>query len=188
MGIARGEAPSFFDALSRAGAAPGRLEPVEHPGGIRIVVDYAHTPDALRVAIEALRPFTPGRLVVVFGCGGDRDRGKRPIMGEIAARAADVVVITSDNPRSESAASILAAIEEGVREGGGAPLGVSDRGYEVIEDRAEAIARAIDLAGEGDTVLIAGKGHETVQIIGDARLPFDDREVARAHVRRSVGS
>jgi UDP-N-acetylmuramoyl-L-alanyl-D-glutamate--2,6-diaminopimelate ligase len=188
MGIACGEGRSFVDALSSAGAASGRLEPVEHPGGVRIVVDYAHTPDALRVAIEALRPFTPGRLIVLFGCGGDRDRGKRPTMGEIAARAADVVVITSDNPRSEDPASILASIEEGVRAGGAAPLASIDRGYVVIEDRAEAIGRAIDLAREGDTVLLAGKGHETVQVVGETRIPFDDREVAREHVRRSAQS
>jgi UDP-N-acetylmuramoyl-L-alanyl-D-glutamate--2,6-diaminopimelate ligase len=187
MGIACGEDRPFLDALGTIGAAAGRLEPVEHPGGVRIVVDYAHTPDALRMAIEALRPFTPGRLLVVFGCGGDRDRGKRPQMGEIAARSADVVIITSDNPRTEPPASILEAIEEGARAGGAAPLGgSSERGYVVIEERAEAISRAIDLASRGDTVLIAGKGHETVQIVGDARLPFDDREVARAHVERSA--
>src|SRR5690606_15066901 len=140
----------------------------------------------LRVAIEALRPFTPGRLLVVFGCGGDRDPGKRPLMGEIAARGADVVVITSDNPRSEPPAGILAAIEEGARAGGGRPLGDDERGYLVVEDRAEAIGRAVDLARDGDTVLIAGKGHETVQIVGERRIPFDDREVAREHVRRKA--
>jgi UDP-N-acetylmuramoyl-L-alanyl-D-glutamate--2,6-diaminopimelate ligase len=186
MGVACGEGAPFLEALAKVGAAPGRLEPVEHPGGVRVVVDYAHTPDALRVAIEALRPFTPGRLVVVFGCGGDRDRGKRPLMGEIAARGADVVMITSDNPRGEPPAEILASIEEGARVGGATPLASSDRGYLVVEDRAEAIGRAIELARAGDTVLIAGKGHETVQVVGEARLPFDDREVAREHVRRSA--
>ncbi len=124
-------------------------------------------------------------MIVVFGCGGDRDRGKRPLMGAVAAERAEVVVLTSDNPRTEDPKAILAAIEEGVRGAGGKPL-AGDRGYVVVEDRAEAIALAIDLARAGDTVLIAGKGHETYQILGETKIPFDDREVARAHVERSV--
>lgn len=185
MAVVRGEPAEVVEALGEVGAAKGRLEPVEHPGGVRILVDYAHTPDALRVAIEAIRPFTPGRVIVVFGCGGDRDRGKRPLMGAVAAERAEVVVLTSDNPRTEDPKAILAAIEEGVRGAGGKPL-AGDRGYVVVEDRAEAIALAIDLARAGDTVLIAGKGHETYQILGETKIPFDDREVARAHVERSV--
>jgi UDP-N-acetylmuramoyl-L-alanyl-D-glutamate--2,6-diaminopimelate ligase len=170
--------------LAAAKGAPGRLERVEDPRDVAVLVDYAHTPDALARALAALRPVTPGRLFVVFGCGGDRDRGKRPQMGEAAARGADLCVVTSDNPRTEVPAAILAEIEPGVQRGGQsqlAGLGGADRGYVVIEDRREAIAAAITAARPGDTVLIAGKGHEDYQIVGTTKRPFDDRlEAARA--------
>jgi UDP-N-acetylmuramoyl-L-alanyl-D-glutamate--2,6-diaminopimelate ligase len=174
-------------ALSTAKGAPGRLERVEGLEGVRVLVDYAHTPDALARALAALRPITPGRLWAVFGCGGDRDRGKRPQMGEAAGRAADVVVITSDNPRTEDPMAILAAIEPGVIAGGLSrvatdALATASRGYDVCEDRREAIRRAIGAAREGDTVLIAGKGHEDYQIRGTTKLHFDDREEARAAI------
>ncbi len=131
-------------------------------------VDYAHKPDALEKALGALRPFVAGRLVVVFGCGGDRDPGKRPMMGEIASRAADVVIVTDDNPRSENPAAIRAAIlaaAPGARE---------------IGDRAEAIRAGVALLEPGDALVIAGKGHETGQIVGERVLPFSDAEEARA--------
>jgi UDP-N-acetylmuramoyl-L-alanyl-D-glutamate--2,6-diaminopimelate ligase len=140
-----------------------------------VVVDYAHTPDALERVLETARKLTPGRLGVVFGCGGDRDRGKRPRMGEIAARLADFTWITSDNPRSEDPESIIRDIVAEARSVSG-----SRESFAIVPDRAEAIRRALEWARAGDTVLMAGKGHETYQIIGSAVLPFDDREVARA--------
>jgi UDP-N-acetylmuramoyl-L-alanyl-D-glutamate--2,6-diaminopimelate ligase len=146
----------------------GRMEHVGD-GDIDVVVDYSHTPDALANALKALRPGAHGKIAVVFGCGGDRDKGKRPEMGRIAAQYADRIYVTSDNPRSEVPADIIAQIERGV----GTHPHVSD------VDRRAAIARAIHEAAPGDIVLIAGKGHETYQIIGDATLPFDDVQVAR---------
>lgn len=143
----------------------GRLEIIaEHNGGLAIV-DYAHKPEALAAALEACRPFATGRLICVFGCGGDRDRGKRPIMGRIAAGKADVVIVTDDNPRSEPAAAIRAEIMAG------APAAIE------IGDRAEAIRWAANMIGPGDVVLVAGKGHETGQIVGDRVLPFSDHAV-----------
>jgi UDP-N-acetylmuramoyl-L-alanyl-D-glutamate--2,6-diaminopimelate ligase len=151
---------------------PGRLEIVlERPTVLR---DYAHTPDALERALHAVRPFVQGRLTVVFGCGGDRDRGKRPVMGDIAERLADHVIITSDNPRTEDPERILDEIEAGMR-----------RDHERIEDRREAIARALATASPDDVILLAGKGHETYQIRGTARLPFDEREIVREMAGRA---
>lgn len=145
---------------------PGRLEMVlEHPTVLR---DYAHTPDALERALRAVRPFVEGRLTVVFGCGGDRDRGKRPVMGGIAERLADHVILTSDNPRTEDPEHILDEVEAGMH-----------RPHERIEDRRDAIARALASASPNDVILLAGKGHETYQIRGTTRLPFDEREIVR---------
>jgi len=145
---------------------PGRLEIInDQPTVLR---DYAHTPDALERAIAAVRPFTAGRLIVLFGCGGDRDRGKRPEMGRIAQRDADVAIVTSDNPRTEDPARILDDIEAGM-----------DGAHERIEDRREAIARALALAGAGDVILLAGKGHETYQIRGTEKHSFDERAIVR---------
>jgi len=138
--------------------------------GAAVFVDYAHTPDALATALRALRPHVLGRLIVVFGAGGDRDRGKRPLMGAAAAEAADVVYVTDDNPRSEDPAAIRAAI-----------LAACPEAAE-IGDRAEAILTAVDALGPGDALLVAGKGHETGQIIGDDVLPFDDAEQASVAV------
>ena len=135
--------------------------------GIDAIVDYAHTPDALANVLRAARETTRGRLIVVFGCGGDRDPGKRVEMGRIAADAADAVIVTSDNPRGENPAAIAAAVAEGII-------------AEVILDRRTAIRRAINEARAGDTVVVAGKGHETYQIIGEERLPFDDRDEVRS--------
>jgi UDP-N-acetylmuramoyl-L-alanyl-D-glutamate--2,6-diaminopimelate ligase len=172
--------------------APGRLERVPDPRDVAVLVDYAHTPDALARALAALRPVTPGRLIVVFGCGGDRDRGKRPRMGEAAARGADLCVVTSDNPRTEDAASIVEAIVPGVVQGGkpeldATPLRDASSGYVAIVDRAMAIDAALRAARTGDTVLIAGKGHEDYQIVGTEKRHFDDREVAREAIARHAG-
>jgi UDP-N-acetylmuramoyl-L-alanyl-D-glutamate--2,6-diaminopimelate ligase len=163
-----GEAAPAIDALNRLEAAPGRLDLVAaHPAGARVFVDYAHTPDALCHALAALRRHAPGRLVVVFGCGGDRDRVKRPEMGRIAARLADHVIVTDDNPRSEDAAAIRQEILAGCPD-------ASQMG-----DRSEAIVRAIEDLDAGDALLIAGKGHETTQTTGDKIRAFDDSAVAR---------
>ena len=138
--------------------------------GAAVYVDYAHKPDALETVLKALRPYTKGKLVVVFGCGGDRDRGKRHIMGEVAARLADRVVITDDNPRTEDPAAIRAQILAG------APGAVE------IGDRATAIAEAVARLGAGDLLVVAGKGHEQGQIVGSKTIPFDDAETVRAAV------
>jgi UDP-N-acetylmuramoyl-L-alanyl-D-glutamate--2,6-diaminopimelate ligase len=153
---------------------PGRLERVEIGSGVAVLVDYAHTPDALERAIAAMRPLTAGKLLVVFGCGGDRDRTKRPIMGRIAALGADVALITSDNPRTEDPKSIVEMIVSGAREARGKAA------IETLVDRRAAIRRAIEQARPGDVVLIAGKGHEDYQILGTEKIHFDDREEARA--------
>ena len=148
---------------------PGRFEILSrHPS--LVVRDYAHTPDAFALALQALRPLVRGSLVMVFGCGGDRDRGKRPLMGEVAGSLADRVIVTSDNPRSEDPASI--ARETVAR--------LDPDRYEVVLDREEAIARALQQTGAGDAVLLAGKGHETYQIVGDEKLPFDEAAVVAA--------
>lgn len=155
----------------------GRLEYVGETGeGAGIFVDYAHTPAGLDVLIRAARPHTAGRLVVVFGCGGDRDRGKRPLMGEVAAKHADVVIVTDDNPRSEDPAFIRSEVLAGV------PGGIE------IGDRGEAIRQAIKDLRKGDTLLIAGKGHETGQIIGDTVVPFSDQETALAALKEAANA
>ena len=163
-----GKWDSTFSAMQRVAPVRGRLErAVISRGGVPVYVDYAHTPDALEAAIAALRPHVDGRLITVFGAGGDRDQGKRPEMGRVATELSDVVIVTDDNPRSEDPAVIRSAIMAG------AP------GATEIGGRREAIAEAIRIAREGDIVLVAGKGHETGQIIGDKVLPFDDALVAR---------
>jgi UDP-N-acetylmuramoyl-L-alanyl-D-glutamate--2,6-diaminopimelate ligase len=153
-----------FSALENLTGAKGRLELVGVSNGAPVFIDYAHKPDALAKALDAVRPAARGRLVVVFGAGGDRDRGKRPLMGAVAAEKADRVIVTDDNPRSEDAATIRAAI-----------LG-SAQGAIEIGDRREAIRAAIADLRQGDVLLIAGKGHETGQIIGDRVVPFSDHE------------
>jgi UDP-N-acetylmuramoyl-L-alanyl-D-glutamate--2,6-diaminopimelate ligase len=159
-----GDAGATFAALEKLSGAKGRLERVGVSRGAQIFVDYAHKPDALAKALDALRPYVTGRLVVVFGAGGDRDRGKRPLMGAVAMAKADRVIVTDDNPRSEDAAAIRAAIV------------AAARGAAEIGDRRDAIRRAIADLRSGDVLLIAGKGHETGQIVGDRVIPFSDHE------------
>jgi UDP-N-acetylmuramoyl-L-alanyl-D-glutamate--2,6-diaminopimelate ligase len=169
--------------LSSSSGAPGRLERIS-ARGVSLFVDYAHTDDALARALAALRALSPRRVVCVFGCGGDRDRGKRPLMGEAAARGADLVVVTNDNPRTEDADAIVAGILPGLERAGmrrlsAAALRAEGRGYAVETDRRAAIALAVEAAREGDAILVAGKGHEDYQIVGRERLPFSDRDEAR---------
>lgn len=162
------DAAQVFATLSHMTGIDGRMETVgATANGATVLVDYAHTPDGLETALRAARDHCAGRLICVFGCGGDRDQGKRSLMGQVACDGADLVYITDDNPRTENPAAIRAAIM------GGAPDAIE------IGDRADAIGAAISAAGAGDIVLLAGKGHEQGQIIGDQNLPFDDRDVAR---------
>lgn len=172
--------PAIREGLEKVSSVPGRMEPVEEGQPFRVLVDYAHTEDALAKALEACRSLTKGKLIVVFGCGGDRDRTKRPRMGEAAARLADFAVLTSDNPRTEDPERILDEVEAGLKAGGG-------REYLREKDRARAIEAAMKIAGPGDLVLVAGKGHEAYQIVGAHRLPFDDREVCRQALRAAAG-
>lgn len=157
-------------ALASVSRVPGRLEEIRAGAGFQVFVDYAHTDDALEHVLTTLREITPQRLLVVFGCGGNRDAGKRPSMGAVAGRLADHSILTSDNPRGEDPADILAQIRAG--------LGPSDS-YEVIEDRRTAIREALRTAGEGDVILIAGKGHENFQEFADKTVAFDDRQVVK---------
>jgi UDP-N-acetylmuramoyl-L-alanyl-D-glutamate--2,6-diaminopimelate ligase len=151
-------------------AVPGRMERVEAGQPFLLVVDYAHTPDSIRSVLRAARPLSTGRVIVVFGCGGDRDRAKRPLMGQAATELADLTIVTSDNPRSEDPEAIVAEILPGAERGGGA--------FVVDLDRRTAIARAVHEARDGDVVVVAGKGHEPGQTFRDRTVPFDDREVA----------
>ena len=159
--------------LERLAGVPGRFESVDEGQPFTVLVDYAHTPDSLENVLRAARDLTSERVICVFGCGGDRDRGKRPLMGRIAADLADVAIVTSDNPRSEDPRAIIAEILAG-----------AEGELEVEPDRREAIARAVETAAPDDVVLIAGKGHEQGQQFRDRTVPFDDREVAREALRR----
>jgi len=165
--------------LERVPGVPGRVEAVDAGQPFAVIVDYAHTPDGLENVLQAVKEIAERRLILVFGCGGDRDRGKRPIMGKIGARYADFCILTSDNPRTEDPEAILDDIEAGLREDG-----VPAARYERIADRRAAIEKAVEMASPGDVVLIAGKGHETYQIIGDRKTEFDDRLVAGEAIRR----
>ncbi|SMX23546.1 UDP-N-acetylmuramoyl-L-alanyl-D-glutamate--2,6-diaminopimelate ligase [Boseongicola aestuarii] len=165
------DAEEVFDGLHALETVRGRMQfAARRDNGATVFVDYAHTPEALLTALKAIRPHVLGRLIVVFGAGGDRDRAKRPLMGRAAADYADIAIVTDDNPRNEDPAAIRAAVLDGAR------LGAAD--VSEVADRAEAILRGVDALGAGDTLLIAGKGHETGQIVGDAILPFDDVEQA----------
>lgn len=167
-------AQSIAGALAGLRPVPGRMEPVSRNGGPLAVIDYAHTPDALDSALTSLRELTSGSVWCVFGCGGDRDRDKRPRMGRVAERLADHIVLTDDNPRGEDGLAIIRAIQSGMER--------PQRSL-VIRDRVEAIASAVSAAGDGDSVLVAGKGHETEQVVGERRLACDDHD----SVRRALG-
>ncbi len=162
--------------IEEAPAVPGRMEQVEGSEGFTVVVDYAHTDDALMNILSTCREFCSGRLTILFGCGGDRDRGKRSRMGEVAGKLSDYTILTSDNPRTEDPLLILEEIETGIKTTGG--------DYQVIPDRKEAIQQAIHSAHPGDVVILAGKGHEDYQIIGERRIPFDDRLIAAEAIKK----
>jgi UDP-N-acetylmuramoyl-L-alanyl-D-glutamate--2,6-diaminopimelate ligase len=170
---AAGVAPEVaLRGLATVTGVPGRLERVPGAAGFAVIVDYAHTDDALKNLLETVRELGPSRVITVFGCGGDRDRTKRPLMGAVASRLSDVVIVTSDNPRSEPPEAILEEIQRGMNGGRKAER-------HAIVDRREAIAKALEMARPGDAVVIAGKGHETYQVLRDRTVPFDDRQVAR---------
>ena len=184
MALAHGiDRDAIATGIGRVGGVPGRLERVTNPAGVLCLVDYAHTPDALERALDVLRPLSTGRVLVVFGCGGDRDKSKRPRMGQAAAERADVVLVTSDNPRTEDPIAILDMIVAGVEKTGIVRRTASElrqglSGFHVEPDRRLAIDLGVALARPGDTLLIAGKGHEDYQILGIHKIHFDDREVA----------
>jgi UDP-N-acetylmuramoyl-L-alanyl-D-glutamate--2,6-diaminopimelate ligase len=159
--------------IERVEGVPGRFEEVDEGQAFAVIVDYSHTPDSLENALRTARDLASGRVICVFGCGGDRDREKRPVMGRIASELAEIAILTSDNPRSEDPLAILAEVAAGAPDGS----------LEVEPDRAAAIAKAIEVGRDGDVVVIAGKGHEQGQQIGDRKLPFDDRNVAREALR-----
>jgi UDP-N-acetylmuramoyl-L-alanyl-D-glutamate--2,6-diaminopimelate ligase len=183
VGLVEGVDPALIvQAVSQTPGVPGRMEAVAAGQPFGLFVDYAHSPDGLENVLKACQSFTEDRVICVFGCGGDRDRTKRPKMGRIAATLADYTILTSDNPRTEDPLEILREIEAGYCEVESArPF------YEVEPDRAKAIARAVELAGDADVVLIAGKGHETYQIFPDRTIDFDDRLVARAAIEARLG-
>lgn len=178
LAIGAGADPDMvFGALEQLRTVRGRMQlAAQRANGASVFVDYAHTPDAVATALQALRPHVMGRLVAIIGAGGDRDRAKRPLMGRAAAEHADLVIVTDDNPRSEDPAAIRAEVMEGVLAAGGGEMATE------VADRAEAILRGVDLLGPGDALLICGKGHETGQIVGDNVYPFDDSEQASVAV------
>jgi UDP-N-acetylmuramoyl-L-alanyl-D-glutamate--2,6-diaminopimelate ligase len=187
--------PAIEQGVRNLAHVPGRFQVVSGADDdVRVVVDYAHTDDALKNLLETARPLTTGRVITVFGCGGDRDRTKRPLMGAVAARLSDLVIVTSDNPRSEDPGQIIEEIKRGIvvpadRTPPGRPQGPTSTAHLAIVDRKAAIERAIHDARPGDLVLVAGKGHEKYQAVGDRVLPFDDVDVARAALgRRRAGT
>ncbi len=194
-GVALGLTPQqIVSGIEQQKSVPGRLERVATTCGVTCLVDYAHTGDALENVLSTLKQLATGRIITVFGCGGDRDNGKRPIMGRIAAQYSDLAVVTSDNPRTEDPQRILEQIRGGITPLGVreyqlnecVPGGIRDKGFVVLENRREAIRRAAGLAQPGDILLLAGKGHEDYQIIGTTKHHFDDREEAAAAFRERV--
>lgn len=184
--VAGGEAmglpvEAIVQGIADRGPLSGRMEPIDCGQGFPVLLDYAHTDAALAAALRSLRAFTGHKILLVFGCGGDRDTGKRVLMGRVAGELADLSIITSDNPRREDPLAIIASIEEGVQQSG-------SRDYRILPDRREAIRKAVGQAGEGWAVLVAGKGHEEYQILGDQELPFSDREEVRKALEERVGS
>jgi UDP-N-acetylmuramoyl-L-alanyl-D-glutamate--2,6-diaminopimelate ligase len=181
-GIALGlSAETLQRGVATLAGVPGRMEKIALGQDFTVLVDYAHTDDALKNLLETVRGLGPRRVITVFGCGGDRDRPKRPLMGAVAARLSDIVILTSDNPRSEPPEAIIAEIRRGI------PASRAEDTH-VVPDRREAIARALELGREGVVVVIAGKGHEATQVIRDRSLPFDDRQVARDVLARLAGA
>ena len=195
VGIALQIAPQTIKAgIESLSAIPGRLESIENSTGRFVYVDYAHTPDALENAVSAIKEIAPARIICLFGCGGDRDREKRPMMGEIVARLCDLAVVTSDNPRTENPLAIIEQILPGTRQAEGVEYSARDleagfgkKGYVVEPDRQRAIELGIKASRPDDAVLIAGKGHETYQILGATTIDFDDREEARKALRAVSG-
>ena len=180
VGLSLGIDPGVIrEALEGVRGVPGRFEMVDEGQDFVVIVDYAHTPDSLEKVVRLAAEINNGRRLVVFGCGGDRDRTKRPLMGRIATQLADYAIFTSDNPRSEDPAAIIREIEAGTS---------GARNYESQPDRRRAIERVIALAQPGDVVVIAGKGHETYQILRDGVIDFDDRQVAREVLRRRLST
>ena len=187
---------AIAEGFANAPAVPGRFELVSGPqDDVSVIVDYAHTDDALKNLLETVRALAPHRIVTVFGCGGDRDRTKRPLMGAVAARLSDLVVLTSDNPRSEDPSAIIDDIKRGLvpperpsRHQGQSVAAVQSTPWRAVVDRDEAITQAVLEAEPGDVVVVAGKGHESTQTIGERVLPFDDARVSRAALRRRQGS
>ncbi len=173
VGIAHGldiSDEAILAGLKNLRGVPGRLERIDNQRGLQIFVDYAHTPDALTRVLQELRPLTKGRLLTVFGCGGDRDRSKRPLMGTAAARGSDQVIVTSDNPRTEDPNQVISEITQGMHGLGS---------FQVVPDREQALSTALQLAQSGDTLLVAGKGHEDYQIMGTQKVHFSDQEMLR---------
>ncbi len=166
----------IIEGISKVEHIPGRLEVINTPKNSTVIIDYAHTPDALQKVITSIKKIEHKNLIVVFGCGGDRDRSKRPVMGAITTTLADYVIVTSDNPRTEDPQRILLDIEVGIKK-------VGKTNYEIIPDRKEAIFRALSIAKPNDIVLLAGKGHENYQIIGTQKIPFDEREVIKEYFK-----
>ncbi len=166
LGISQDDIKAGLEAIA---SVPGRIEMLDTRTPYKVILDYSHSPDALKNILETVRTFARGRVIALFGCGGDRDQGKRPLMGEIGGQLADFCILTSDNPRSENPMDILDAIVEGIR-----PTG---KPYTVIENRREAIRYALTHAMEGDVIILAGKGHETYQEIKGVRHPFDEKVV-----------
>jgi UDP-N-acetylmuramyl-tripeptide synthetase len=173
--------PFIKAALEEFSGVPGRFELVRGGQDFAVIVDYAHTPDGLENILHTARKICDNRIITVFGCGGDRDRTKRPIMGRIAAELSDIIVATSDNPRTEDPAFILSQVVEGVEQAAGS------KQHEAIIDRREAIYRAVEIATTGDIVVIAGKGHEDYQILKDKTIHFDDKEVAAEAIKAKMG-
>jgi len=184
--VAAGEAlelprEAIVEGLASLGPLPGRMEPIEAGQDFPVLIDYAHTDAALAAAVRSLKSFTEGKILLVFGCGGDRDPGKRVLMGRVAGELADLPIVTSDNPRGEDPLSIITAVEQGLKQSG-------NDAYRVVPDRREAIRRAVGHAGPGWAVLVAGKGHEEVQLVGDRELPFSDREQLRKALEERIGA
>ena len=180
------ERPTIKVGIEATTVIPGRLERIENNTGQFVYVDYAHTPDALENAISAIKEIAPAKVICVFGCGGDRDKAKRPLMGEIVARLCDLSIVTSDNPRTEEPLTIIHHIIPGIKRSGGVEYssheldaGFKNKGFAIEPDRRRAIKLAVKVSRPGDAVIIAGKGHETYQIIGKETIDFDDREEAR---------